>query len=81
MATYYLDLENSRNRAALECAKPGKSVRALVRQEENRSAPSIGATCTLSADGKVLDVMPDVDQEAHSWNWNWLQAKLDHYRR
>jgi hypothetical protein len=80
MATYYLDLEDSRTRATLESAKPMKAMRVLVRQEEDRSAPSIGATGTLSADGKVFEIMPDAGQESHSWNWGWLQEKLGQYR-
>lgn len=79
MATHYLDFEDSRNRAALESAKPEKKIRVLVRQEENRSAPSIGATGKLSADGKVFDVFV-AGQHSHSWNWGWLKEKLSAYR-
>ena len=80
MAKYYIDLEDSRCRAALESIKQGHLVRALVLDEEDRPAPSIGATCTLSADGKVLEILPDGGQESHSWNWEWLQEKLGQYR-
>lgn len=80
MATYYLDLEDSRCRAALESVRPTHPKRALVRDEDDRSAASIGATCTLSADGKVLEILPDGGQESHSWNWEWLQEKLRQYR-
>lgn len=78
MATHYLDFEDSRCRAALESVKR-KPVRALVRDEEDRLAPSIGATCTLRADGKVLEILPD-GGESHSWNMKWLREKLAQYR-
>lgn len=80
MATYYLDIEDSWNRAALESAKPEQRIRCLVRKEEDRSVSSIGATGKLSADGKVFEVTPDIGQEAHSWNWEWLREKLGQHR-
>jgi hypothetical protein len=79
MATYYIDFESSRTRAALESAKLEKDVRCLVRREENPSAPSIVATGKLSADGMVFDVFVG-DEYSHSWTWEWLQEKLSLYR-
>ncbi len=76
----YLDFEDCRNRAALESAEPEQRIRGLVRKEEDRSAPSIGATGKLSVDGKVFEVAPDAGQESHPWNWEWLQEKLGQYR-
>lgn len=77
--TYFLDLEHSRNRAALEGAKPGKDIRVLVRAEENPSDPSVGATGKLSTDRKVFDVFVG-GQYSHSWTWVWLQERLRLYR-
>jgi hypothetical protein len=76
--TYFLDFDDSRNRAALRSVRPAKEVRVLVKQEENRSAPKIGAIGKLSADGKVFDVSV-AGQRSHSWNWVWLQEKLSQY--
>jgi hypothetical protein len=77
--TYFLDLEDGRNRAELERAKPLKEIRVLVKAEENRSEPSVWATGKLSADGKVFDVVV-AGQQSHSWTWVWLQEKLSQYR-
>lgn len=77
--TYFLDLENARLRAAIESAKPEKKIPVLVKAEENRSEPSIGATGKLSADGKVFDVFV-AERLSHSWNWVWLQENLRQYR-
>jgi hypothetical protein len=77
--TDFLDLENARVRAAIESAKPEKRIRVLVKAEENRSEPSIGATGKLSADEKVFDVFV-AGRLSHSWNWVWLQEKLSQYR-
>jgi hypothetical protein len=79
MATYYEDFEDSRCRAALESAKLEKEIRLLVRQEENRLAPSIGATGKLNADGE-FEVMPDTAQDSYSVPWAWVQQKLSEHR-
>lgn len=80
MATYFIDFEDSRYRAALESVKPPhEKVRVRVRQEENRSAPSIGATGKLSADGE-FEVTPDTGQDAFAVSWTWVQQKLGEYR-
>ena len=76
--TYFLDLEDGRNRAALNGANPLKNIRVLVKAEEGRSEPSIWATGKLSADGKVFDVFVN-GQHSHSWTWEWLEEKLNQY--
>ena len=80
MATHYLDFEDRRYRAALESVKPPhEKIRVRVRQEENRSGPSIGATGKLRADGE-FEVTPDTGQDSFSVPWTWVQQKLGEYR-
>jgi hypothetical protein len=81
--TYFLDLEDSHNRAVLESAKPGKEIRVRVKQEEVRSAPSIAATGTLSDDSKIFHVVvvTSAGRQTHDRGWSELQQDLAGYRQ
>ena len=61
MPTYYVDYDDNSNWARIGALKPGGSCRVMVRQEEDRSAPSIPATGTRKENGDFIVTVSNND--------------------
>jgi hypothetical protein len=81
MQTYYIDSDDNSNWARIGALKPGDSCRVMVRQEENRSAPSIPATGILRKDGNFV-VTVDKGEENNTFDAPYLSVMetLELYR-
>jgi hypothetical protein len=67
-STCALDLRHRSNCVSIASAKPGQEIRVLVRLKDDATTQLIGATGTLSNDGKSFSVVitrADGAQETH----------------
>lgn len=73
--TYALDLRNRSNCSTIESAKAGKTIRVLVRSEDDPTAKPIVAKGTRSHDGASFSVVvtrADGAQQHHDWGYKDL---------
>jgi hypothetical protein len=62
MPTYFIDYDDNSNWARIGALKLGDTCRVMVRQEENRAAPSISATGTRQHDDEFVVSVSEGDE-------------------
>lgn len=81
MPTYFIDYDDNSNWARIGAVKSGGSCRVMVRQEEDRSAPSIPATGFRKENGDfVVTVGTDESSDTFESSYADVMDTLDVYR-
>lgn len=80
MPTYYVDYDDNSNWARIGALKPDGSCRVMVRQEENRTAPSIPATGTRTLNGDFVVSVAEGEANTFDVSYASVMEALDLYR-